>query len=224
MEQALTGIGTQESGRRRAPRVPNFVELLGRQAWERLPVAVQARFEPHDTTRPYEIFYHGRMHVRGSLLGRCFAQLCRLVGTPVAPFVHENVPVSVRVFDNSERTGTVWERCYHFPGRAAVTVSSTKQMEADGTLVEALGAGLRMRLRVFEQHGELHFLSTSYYFQLGALRIALPDWMLPGPTLVTHADLGGGHFLFTMHTAHPRWGAMYEQSGRFTASKPETSL
>ena len=221
MERALTGIGRPAAGRRKTSRVPNFIELLGSEAWQRLPAAVQARFAPHDLTREYHVTYQGRMHVRASWIGRCLAHMCRWMGTPVAPFVHEDVSVSVRVFDDRERTGTVWERRYHFPGRAPVTVSSTKQVEADGTLVEALGAGLRMRLKVFEHRGELHFLSTGYFFQLGALRIDLPAWMLPGPTLVTHVDLGDGQFLFTMHTAHPRWGQMYEQSGRFTAHTPE---
>src|SRR5262245_58282710 len=221
MEQALDRIGRGALEERRRPRVPDFIELLGHEAWQRLPAAVRARFAPHDLSRPYEVFYRGRMRVRASLLGRCFAHLCRLIGTPVVPFVHEDVPVSVRVFDNAARTGTVWERRYHFPGRDPVTVSSTKQVEADDTLVEALGAGLRMRLRVFEHRGELHFLSIGYYFQLGPIRFDLPAWLLPGPTLVTHVDLGHGEFLFTMHTAHRRWGEMYEQSGCFTANEPE---
>lgn len=221
MEQALDRIGGRTLGERGGPRVPNFIELLGREAWQRLPAAVRARFAPHDIAQPYEVFYRGRMRVRASLLGRCFAHLCRLIGTPVAPFVHEDVPVAVRVFDNEARTGTVWERRYYFPGRDPVTVSSTKQVEADGTLVEALGAGLRMRLRVSEHCGELHFLSTGYYFQLGPVRFDLPAWVLPGPTLVTHVDLGQGEFLFTMHTAHRRLGQMYEQIGCFTAHEPE---
>jgi hypothetical protein len=220
MERALTGIGSHETGR---PRVPNFIELLGVEAWHRLPGAVRARFAPHDLTREYEVLYQGRMRVRASWLGRCLAHLCRWMGTPVVPFVHEDVPVSVRVFDNPDRTGTVWERRYHFPGRTPVTVSSTKQVEPDGTLVEALGAGLRMRLKVFERRGELHFLSNGYCFQIGALRIDLPQWLLPGPTLVTHVDLGAGQFLFSMHTAHRRWGEMYEQNGRFTAFEPEAT-
>ena len=44
---------------------------------------------------------------------------------------------------------------------------------------------------------------------------------LTGPTLVTHVDLGAGRFMFTMHTAHPRWGEMYDQGGEFTARNVE---
>lgn len=195
-------------------RSPNFRALLGAKAWRRLPAAVRERFA-HDHAAARVVVYRGRMIVKASLLGRCVAQVCRLIGTPVAPFVHCDVPVTVRVFDKPDVRGTVWERRYDFPGRAPVTVSSTKQVEGDGTLVEALGAGLRMRLKVFERDGALHFLSTGYFFQIGRLRIELPAWLPPGATHVIHEDRGGGRFLFTMHTAQPGHDAMYWQSGLF---------
>jgi hypothetical protein len=196
-------------------RSPDFRRLLGIDAWQRLPVAVRARFA-HEGAASRVIVYRGRMSVRASFFGRCLAHVCRMIGTPVAPHVDEDVPVTVRVFDRPDGSGTVWERRYDFAGRASVTVSSTKQMEDDGTLFEALGAGLRMRLRVFERDGALHFLSTGYFFQIGRLRIALPSWMPPGATHVIHEDLGGGAFRFTMRTTQPPQGVMYWQSGSFT--------
>jgi hypothetical protein len=199
---------------KRSSGIPDFRALLGPAAWQRLPAAVQHRFAAHSRATEATV-YRGTMQVRASLLGICLAHLCRLIGTPVAPFVHEQVPVVVRVFDDAERSGTVWERRYEFPGRAPIVVSSVKRVEADGTLVEALGAGLRMQLRVFESEGALHFLSTGYFFQLGRWRIALPAWSLPGPTHVTHQDQGNGRFRFTMHTRHRRFGELYWQSGTF---------
>ena len=166
-------------------RSPNFPALLGAKAWRRLPAAVRERFA-HDHAAARVVVYRGRMLIKASLLGRCVAQVCRLIGTPVAPFVHDDVPVTVRVFDKPDAGGTVWERRYDFPGRAPVVVSSTKQVEGDGSLVEALGAGLRMRLKVFERDGALHFLSTGYFFQIGRLRIDLPTWLPPGATHVIH--------------------------------------
>lgn len=199
-------------------RSPDFRALLSAPAWRRLPDAVRKRFA-HDRAAARVVIYRGRMMVKASMLGRCFAQVCRLMGTPVAPFVHDDVPVTVRVFDKPDDGGTVWERRYDFPGRAPVIVSSVKQIEYDGTLVEALGAGLRMRLKVFERDGALHFLSTGYFFQIGRLRFELPSWLPPGATHVVHEDRGGGRFLFTLHTAQrgndPGNGAMYWQSGLF---------
>ena len=194
---------------------PNFRALLGAAAWRRLPAAVRKRFA-HDHAHARVITYRGRMVVKATVFGRCLAWACQLIGTPVAPYVHDDVPVVVRVFDKPNRGGTVWERRYDFPGRAPVVVSSTKQIEDDGTLVEALSAGLRMRLQVFERDGALHFLSTGYFFQIGRLRIVLPNWLPPGATHVVHEDHGGGRFLFTMHTAQPGDDATYFQSGLFS--------
>jgi hypothetical protein len=196
------------------PRVPDFRAMLGPTAWERLAPAVRQRFAAH-AHEPAVVTYRGTMSVRASFAGRCLAHLCRCIGTPVAPFVHERVPVVVRVFDEPDGSGTVWERRYEFPGHAPTVVSSTKQLQRDGTLVEALGCGLRMRLDVFESDGALHFLSTGYFFQLGSLRFELPAWLPPGITHVTHEDQGERGFRFTMRTDHARWGEMYLQSGSF---------
>src|SRR5437868_6755219 len=179
------------AGRAHWERRPDFRQLLGPGAWEKLPAAVQARFalEAH---HGQTIVYRGQMQVQASPGGRLFAHLCRLIGTPVAPFVGAAVPESVRVFDTDD--GVVWERRYDFPGRAPVVVRSTKQLDPDGALVEALNFGLHMRLQVYEEQGSLHFLSTGYFFRAGALLFALPDWFLPGATHVIHADRGDGRF------------------------------
>ena len=153
------------------------------------------------------------MCVRASLLGRVLAQLCRLIGTPVAPWIGDEVNMRVRVHQTDH--GIVWEREYEFAYRAPVIVRSTKALNSDGALVESLGAGFHMRLDVFEKDRELHFVSTDYYFELAGLRITLPRWFLPGVTRVIHEDLGGGEFRFTMTTDHRWFGRLYFQQGIF---------
>jgi hypothetical protein len=213
MDAAIVdGLRTRAGIRARPDRRPDFRKLLGPAAWENLPAAVQARFalEAH---RDEAVVYRGQMEVKASLGGRLLAHLCRMIGTPVAPFVGTAVPVSVRVFDSDE--GVVWERRYEFAGRPAVTVRSTKQMRADDGLVEVLNFGLHMRLQVHEEHGALHFVSTGYFFRAGALQFDLPGWFLPGPTHVIHEDRGNGRFCFSMRTAHHWFGEMYFQEGLF---------
>lgn len=191
---------------------PDFQRLLGEAAWRRLPEAVRARFGSHADSRAAT--YRGRMKVKASRWGRYLACLCQLIGTPVAPFEGDDVPVEVRVYDVAEG-GTVWERCYDFDGRATVVVRSTKKLDDDGCLVEQLNAGLHMRLRVLEDEGALHFVSTGYFFEIAGLRVSLPDWFPPGRTHVVHEDCGDGRFRFTMHTEHPALGEMFFQSGIF---------
>lgn len=191
------------------PSAPNFERLLGAAAWQRLPAAVRARFAPdaHAATT----IYAGTAVVRATFTGRVFAHLCRCIGTPVAPYVGESVPMRVRVF--RVEAGIVWERHYDFAGRACV-VTSTKQTDGDA-LVEKLGAGLYMRLRTFEEGGALHFASDGYFFRVGDFKLPLPDWFLPGGTRVLHEDLGRGEFRFMLRTRHPWFGEMFFQDGVF---------
>ncbi len=192
-------------------RRPDFRKLLGEAAWNRLPAVVRARFgeDAHANTAT---IYQGRARVHASACGRALAHLCRLIGTPVAPLVGDDVPMLVRVYESE--TGVVWERRYEFPDHPIV-VRSTKQLDDDGLLVECLNAGLHMRLRVFEQQGELHFVSTGYFFRAGPLRFDLPEWFLPGETHVVHEDLGDGSFRFAMTTDHRWFGRMFDQDGVF---------
>src|SRR5215471_4305731 len=73
--------------------------VLGEAAWSRLPLAVQARFADSAAAAAYT----GRFEiVRASFTGRLLAFLCRLIGTPVAPFTGADIPAVVRVFADDE--------------------------------------------------------------------------------------------------------------------------
>lgn len=216
MTAAVVAFGSASADRVSCPvdGVPDFERLLGADAWARLPAAVRVRFGAAAHASAPTV-YRGIACVKASLAGRVLAHVCRCIGTPVAPYVGDEVPIMVRVY--RDREGIVWERAYAFSGRTCV-VKSTKQV-AGGALVEKLGAGLHMRLRVYEDDGALRFASVGYFFQLGAWRLDLPDWFLPGGTHVAHVDLGAGQFRFTMRTQHRWFGELFHQDGIFNEAK-----
>jgi len=196
---------------------PNFARMLGASAWARLPAAVRARF-PAVHGAEERVCYRGTMQcVRASALGRVLAWIAKLFETPVAPYTGTEVPTEVMVYPKPEVNGVVWERVYHFPGRAPVTVRSTKCLDGAGRLIESLGRGLRMKLTLGEENGSLRFTSTGYYLELLGVTVHLPDWFPPGVTHVIHTDQGDGRFRFTMYTEHPWFGAMFFQEGIFTS-------
>lgn len=193
------------------PARANIRRLIGEVQWLSLPVAVRARFAEHTASAEY----HGTFdEVRASFAGKLLAMCCRLIGTPVAPFTGTNVPATVIVFATPDG-GTAWQRIYRFAGRKPCVVESVKRLTREQTLVEALPAGMRMALDVYARDGILHFVSTGYYFELGGLRIRLPQWLPPGITHVQHIDLGNGTFRFTMSVWHRWLGEVFHQTGRF---------
>lgn len=215
MERVLTGYEGVETPVRGGPdTVPlDFQKLLGPEAWDRLPAAVQHRFGPH-AADGLNTVYDGAMLVEASLFGRLVAQVCRLIGTPLAPWTGADVTTSVDVHED-RRGGLVWARTYRFEGHAPVLVSSTKLMTAQGDLLEVVRGGLGMALTATVEDGALHFRSRYYFASLGRLRIHIPDLITPGRAHVIHRDEGGGAFRFTMDFQHPWLGRTLFQDGVF---------
>ncbi len=192
-------------------------EVLGAQAWARLPEAVRERFD--DTTAA--VTYAGAYEVvRASLLGRLFARIGMLFGMPVTP--RTGTAVAARVFVEPDARGVVWTREYEWADGTTDLVRSTKVV-AGRELTECLPARLNMPLEVREDNGTLHFVSRGYYFDIRfgdlGLKLRLPGVFSPGVTHVEHVDLGHGWFRFTMTVMHPWFGEMFFQTGRFCAAE-----
>lgn len=187
---------------------PDFRGLVGEAGWAALPLAVRARFidQPART-------YEGRMTVRASAAGFVFAHLCRLIGTPLAPWRGENVGVDVRVWNRPDGA-LVWDRIYRFEGRKPVKVGSCKKADRRG-LVEVVRGGLGMALDVTVEDGALHFRSRGYFWEILGLRLPLPELLTPGAAHVFHRDEGGGHFTFGLRFVHPWLGETFWQEGVF---------
>ncbi len=123
-------------------------DVLGSAAWNRLPEAVRERFA--DTTAVAT--YAGAFEVvRASGLGRMFAWLGTLFGTPVAPRAGHHVAARVRVHPDAR--GVAWDREYFWDDGSRSLVRSTKVVSDDGQLVEVLPARLCMPLHTFEEGG-----------------------------------------------------------------------
>ena len=194
-----------------ASRPLDLAVLVGADGWARLPAAVRCRFGVDHGAATYV----GRMELRCSPVGRVHALMARLFGSPLCGATSSNVPTSVRVFDDGHG-GMVWERRFHTDGdRAPHVVGSTKQLDADGGLLERTDGGLAMALNVFEQDGALVFESRRFALMLGALRVPVPALLTPGTCRVVHTDLGDGLFRFELDMRHPLWGHTFHQAGVF---------
>ena len=210
--------------------------LAGPAAWARLPADVQRRFGAAHA----DVTYQGHMDMRCSAIGHVYAALARLWGGPLTHLNTTALPTTVRVSGNG-CGGVVWERRFHTPSTGAAaadvasgagavgdadanananandrTVRSTKELGADGGLLERTDGGLSMSLDVFEENGALVFRSRSFWWVLGRMRLAVPALLTPGTCTVAHTDLGGGQFRFTLSMQHPWWGETFHQSGVFT--------
>ena len=193
----------------------DFERLVGSEGWRRLAPAIRPRFSEKPQA-DHPIRYVGTMQkVQCSTAGLVLAQLCRLIGTPFAPYRGDGIPVVISLHQGAVAGATIWRREYRYPARGAVQVQSTKLIAPDGTLEECVGCGLGMRLKVFELAGELHFLSQRYFWCVLGRRICLPHLLSPGTAHVIHRDLGDGRFRFIMTFRHRLFGSLFYQDGVF---------
>jgi len=82
-------------------------------------------------------------------------------------------------------------------------------------LADPPACGIAMALQVRVDGQALQFCSAGYVLEIGKMRLPLPGWLTPGALTVTHADLGGDQFRFTLEIIHPRFGRLIRQSAVF---------
>lgn len=187
---------------------------LGR-AWRDLHPNIRERFdrEPEDGER---VVYEGAMQeIRRSFMGRLFAECTRVVGNPLTPYAGRDVPMRVELFKKPGRNGVFWRRTYFYASRKPYTVTSVKRESRAGEMLECVGGGFGMKLRVYAENGALHFKSHRYFWRVFGAMIPLPHWITPGETHVVHTDLGGGAFRFTISMTHGVLGETFYQTGVF---------
>ncbi|MGB9152630.1 MAG: DUF4166 domain-containing protein [Alphaproteobacteria bacterium] len=183
--------------------------------WHRLHPNIQARFA-RDPKPGEEVVYEGVMQtIRRTRMGWLFAYLTRVIGNPLTPHAGDNIPMEVRLFKREGQTGVFWQRTYHYPERKPYVVTSVKRESKKGEMMECVGGGFGMLLKLYEQDGKLHFESYRYFCQTAGLRIPLPHWLSPGKTHVVHEDLGEGNFKFTISMDHAQLGQTFYQEGIF---------
>lgn len=192
-----------------------FRDLLGPEAWSRLPEVVRRRFSKRVAPGTMRLFQGRVRTTRLSRVGRLLAGLARLVGSPLPDTDGATGPATVLVTECPALGGQIWTRTYSRPGRFPQTINSVKRFGGPTGIEEYLGAGLVMRLTLHVEGGALVFRSAGYDVMLGSRRIPIPHWLSPGVCTITHRDEGHGRFAFTLALEHPWLGRLAYQDAVF---------
>jgi hypothetical protein len=192
-----------------------FRRLVGREAWDALPPAVQKRFSKRLSGTAVAL-YRGRIvETRFSSSGWLLAQLLRAIGAPLPICRVTDVPAVVCVSVDQASGGQVWSRLYGRRSGFPQVIHSAKRFAGPTGLEEYVGRGIGMALRVEPMPDGLRFVSDHYFLMAGRRRMRLPAWLAPGQTVVEHHDLGHGIFRFDLLLRHPLVGLLVEQRALF---------
>jgi hypothetical protein len=192
-----------------------FHDLLPDEDWGRLPLAIWRRFSKRFADGETVVYVGTVEEASYSRAGWWLAQLARVIGGPLPTGAETGVPMVVTVTEDAASGGQIWTRiCARSNGFPQV-IHSAKRFAGPTGLEEYVGYGVSMALRISVEHEALVFRSVGYSLQIGPLRLPLPPRLAPGDLTVTHSDLGGGTFRFTLDIVHPRLGKLIRQSAVF---------
>lgn len=192
-----------------------FRTLLGAGAWDALPEPVQRRFAKRLTGTALALYAGEVVETHFSRVGWCLAQACRLIGAPLPLSRDGGVPALVSVTEDPASGGQNWTRIYGRKRGFPQVIRSAKRFAGPTGLEEHVGRGIGMALRVEAFAEGLTFTSDHYFWMLGGWRVRLPDWLVPGRTIVTHRDLGDGSFAFDLALDHAMFGELVRQHALF---------
>ncbi|MEM8725405.1 MAG: DUF4166 domain-containing protein [Pseudomonadota bacterium] len=192
-----------------------FRRLVGKEAWESLPQAVQRRFSKRIEGARVVIYPGVIKHARFSRAGRFLAQLCRLIDGPLPLSSDCGVPAAVSVSEDCASGGQCWTRVYGRKSGFPQVIHSAKCFAGPTGIEEHIGRGIGMALKVVAVEGGLKFRSDHYFIEILGHRVRLPRWLEPGRTTVRHIDQGEGRFVFSLELSHPWLGELVYQEGVF---------
>lgn len=197
-----------------------FRQLLGREAWNKLPVAVRRRFDTRVGHGESKIYKGYIAYTHMNTLGLVLAQLLRIIGAPL-PIDKSNTGQAavVTVTEDAEGHGQFWTRQYGRKAGFPQVIHSSKRFAGPTGLEEYVGAGIGMTLHLAVERKVLLFKHTRYFLTLFGRRIYLPKWLEPGALIVSHTDRGKGDdghwFEFGLELTHPVFGRLFDQRVMF---------
>jgi hypothetical protein len=192
-----------------------FKKIMGKE-WLRLHPDIQNRFEKNPTPgKPLK--YHGKLEeLSCSFWGKILGHITKpFVQGALIPYTAYEFPVDITVYTKLNCPHIFKERIYKIPGRKPIKFTSYMKESENGEVLECVGAGLGMKLILFEKDSDLHFKSDGYFLDIGIYRIPLPNIITPGYTYLTHVNEGENQFRIRIDIKHKILGKMFVQTGVF---------
>lgn len=192
-----------------------FRDLLGEEAWSRLPLPVQRRFSRQFAPGEVIVYRGEVVATKLSVAGRLLAQALRVIGAPLPLDDRAAGPSLVHVREDAAGRGQVWARSYTRKNGTVQVIRSMKRFRGRTGLEEHVGGGFGMSLAVTVEEGALVFRSIAYFVEVLGHQIPIPIMLTPGAMVITHRQEGGGGFSFELALSHPVLGRVLHQLAFF---------
>jgi Domain of unknown function (DUF4166) len=150
------------------------------------------------------------------MIGRLLGFLTMsIVKGALIPYNDAHFPVDIQVFSKQDCPSIFKHRIYRLHNRKPIEFTSFMRESEKGEVLEYVGMGIGMKLRLSVRDGDLHFASDGYFWDIFGARIPLPDLLTPGRTRLCHRNNGPSEFHIEIEITHSLFGKTFGQTGVF---------
>lgn len=197
-----------------------FRKILGAE-WLKLHPDIQARFAKNPAPGQ-PLFYRGTLSELscsrfGKLLGLLTLPLIR---GALIPYNDTNFPVDIQVYAKAGLPHIYKQRLYRLHHRKPIQFTSYMSESSRGEVLEYVGRGFGMKLKLHVHEGNLYFTSDGYFWEVLGWRVPLPGLFTPGKTFLCHCNDNPNQFNIRIEIIHCLFGKSFTQVGVFHDLQP----
>jgi hypothetical protein len=184
--------------------------------WAALPPVIQRHYQ---ITMPQQaITVTGNMNIDYPYWLTPVIKLLRLFGALV-DLKGEGLAVQVKKWRQTDPAILHWQRHIQAADNKQCVFASRMAWQQDHELIELVGMGFGIRLKLSVEQGKLVYRSRGHLLQLGPLILPIPDSLLLGHAVITEQALSEDTFQLDFQIVHPLWGKTYCYGGIFEVPK-----
>lgn len=191
-------------------------KILG-DDWCNLPSVIQRHYQLQAGQQTANVVT-GKMHIRYPKFVRPMLFLTRLMGGLI-DLQGDNLAARVeKSIDVDQPNSLYWKRTIQAPDGKTTVFASRMTYQQGNELIEYVGGGFGLYLNLTVENNKLVYRSNGHLWQIGKLRIPIPDVLFLGHATIIETAVSEHQFELDFRIKHPLFGETYYYGGVFEVS------
>ena len=198
---------------------PLFQQILGKD-WDKLPEVIRRHYRlPSGNILQNRV--SGTMAIDYPWFVTPILKMIRLFGGLIDAKGTNNAVTVDKQVDPDRPDCIFWRREIIPPDGATIVFASRMEYQQANELIEFIGGGFGLHLKLTVENGRLVYRSNGHLWQVGNIRIPVPDVLMLGHATITETAVSDNEFELDFRIRHPLFGDTYRYGGLFKISQPE---
>lgn len=192
--------------------IPLLQRVLG-DDWDKLAPVIQRHYQLSDTENISSVVF-GIMRIDYPGLIKPVLFLARLMGALI-DLKGDAMQVTVKKWVTHSSSTLYWRRDIQAPNGKTTVFASRMEYRQANELIELVGFGFGIRLKVSVEDGQLIYRSNGHLWKCGFVTVPIADVLFLGHATIIEIPIDDNTFELDFKIIHPLFGKTYEYGGLF---------